>query len=228
MHLDYLLNLIRDNISAVLVSEYSIFQDFTDDQTRLKVIADGLFTHIGGIVIGMVIGLFFLVPDIAYFFLATNILTIGLFITSSAKEPLPHKEELLWKRAIRHLYIYHSESGIGLSNFSFLSEDSADGELITGGLTGISVLINEMTKRDGNLKAIQQQNANIIFHKGTIITAALISNSDLKILHSKLELLITQFEELFTVYLEPFIGNVSVFEPSRVLVRKIFTEPINM
>ncbi|MHA1340535.1 MAG: MFS transporter [Promethearchaeota archaeon] len=217
--------LVAITYPAMLVSEYSIFHDFSNQDIRLKLIADGLFTHVGGIFVGILVGLFFENPDISYFFLATNLMTIGLFITSNAVEPLPNKEERLWKESIRHLYIYHTDSGLGICDFSFKVEEKVDEELVTGGLTGISSLISEMTKRDGKLTAIQQENANILFKASKYITAALISDLNLQILHQKLDALVKDFEDFFSIYLEKFNGDVSKFAPAQSLVARHFIPP---
>ncbi|HMF32936.1 MAG TPA: hypothetical protein VKK79_16050, partial [Candidatus Lokiarchaeia archaeon] len=162
-------------------------------------------------------------PDISYYLLVTNLLLVGLFITSTAIEPLPSKEELSWKDVLQQVYIYYNLSGVGLYEYSFRPEEvRADENLVTGGLTGISSLIAEMTKRDGNLTAIRQQNANILFHTGAWVTVALLAEKDLKILHAKIEELTREFEEFFAPYLTNFSGNVVVFAPTETLLRRVF------
>jgi MFS family permease len=215
--------LIGVSYPAMLGSEYLIFQELSSDSTRLQTFAHGMFIHVLGIAIGVTIGLLTQTPDIAYYLLVTNLLLIGLFITSTAIEPLPNKEELSWRDALQQVYIYYTISGVGLYEYSFRpGEERADENLVTGGLTGISSLIAEMTKRDGNLTAIRQQNANILFHTGRWVTVALLAENDLKILHSKIETITNEFEEFFEPYLVNFSGNVEVFAPTETLLRRVF------
>ncbi len=212
---------------SMLVSEYLIFQELSDDKTRLHTFAWGMFVHVGGIALGLIIGLIIPNLDIPYYLFITNLLTVGLFITSTAIEPLPSKEELAWKDALRHVYIYFTESGIGLYEFTFRpGESRADEELVTGGLRGITGLIAEMTKRDGKLTAIKQQNGDILFHTAKWVTVALLAEKDLKVLHAKAAMLAQEFEEFFAPYLDKFTGNVAVFAPAETLIRRTFKSQV--
>ncbi len=212
---------------SMLVSEYLIFQELSDDNTRLHTFAWGMFVHVGGIALGLIISTAIQTPDISYYLLVTNLLTVGLFITTTAIEPLPNKEELAWQDALRHVYIYYTESGIGLYEYSFRpGESRADEALVTGGLKGITGLIAEMTKRDGNLTAIKQQNGDILFHTAKWVTVALLAEKDLKVLHAKAAVLAQEFEEFFAPYLEKFSGNVAVFAPAETLIRRTFKNQV--
>ncbi|OLS15378.1 MAG: hypothetical protein RBG13Loki_1009 [Promethearchaeota archaeon CR_4] len=207
---------------AILVSQFAIFPELSDDILRLRIIAWCLFLHVTGIAAGLVISALFDTPDMAYFFLATNFLTIGLLVTSNARETLPDKEELLWPKVIRHLYIYHSQSGTGIYDTSFEGSSSPHHSLVTGGLAGISRLIGEVTRRDGHLTSIQQQDATILFNSGQYITAALVVEKTLNTLHVKLKDLVTEFEDLFQEYLRDFTRDVVKYTPTESLVRRIF------
>ncbi len=207
---------------AILVSEFAIFHELSDDVNRARVIAGCLCIHVTGFAIGLIIGLLFDTPNLAYFFLATNFLTVGLLITSTARETLPSKEELLWPKVLRHLYIYHSGSGTGIYDISFETSNALHYALVTGGLKGIASMITELTRRDGHLTSIQQQNASILFDSGKHVTAALVAEKDLTILHTKLKELVSEFEDLFSVYLRDFVGEIDMFAPVESLVRRIF------
>ncbi len=83
-------------------------------------------------------------------------------------------------------------------------------------------MITEMTRRDGHLTSIQQQDASILFFSGQHVTAALVAEKVLNILQAKLEELVTEFEDLFHVYLRDFAGRVEMYAPTESLVRRIF------
>nr|MDO8113842.1 hypothetical protein [Candidatus Sigynarchaeota archaeon] len=129
---------------AILVSEFAVFHDLSDDVNRKQVVAGILCIHVTGVAAGLMIGIIFDTPNMAYFFLATNLLTICLLVTSSARETLPNKEELLWPKMLRQLYIYHSITGTGLYDLSFENKPSVDDAVITGGLASITSLISEV------------------------------------------------------------------------------------
>ncbi|MEX2681321.1 MAG: hypothetical protein Q6373_006955 [Candidatus Sigynarchaeota archaeon] len=207
---------------AILVSEFAIFHDLSDDGNRKQVVAGILCIHVTGVAAGLTIGMIFDTPNMAYFFLATNLLTICLLVTSSARETLPNKEELLWPKMLRHLYIYHSKTGTGLYDLSFENKPSIDDAVITGGLASITSLISEVTKRDSTLTSIQQQDATILFFSGRHVTAALVVEKPLDILRDKIKDIVIQFEDLFNMYLQNFVGEVQMFAPAEFLARKIF------
>ncbi len=207
---------------TLLVSEFALFQELSVEDNRLRVIATCLLLHVTGFAAGLFLGVLFDTPNLAYFFLATNFLTIGLLIASTARETLPNKEESLWPKVLRHLYIYHSAAGTSIFDLSFEASHSPHFSLVTGGLTGISSLIREFTLRGGHLKSIQQQDATILFFSGQHVTAALIAEKELNILHSKLRELVNEFESFFQVYLRAFTGDVKMYAPTESLVKRIF------
>ncbi|GAB4330831.1 MAG: hypothetical protein Kow0069_38440 [Promethearchaeota archaeon] len=214
--------LVGASYSSVLVAEYSLFQDFSNDATRVRTVAVGLCVHVAGVSAGVMLGFLFANPGLSYFLLATNAMTAGLFVSSTAKEPLPDPEELLWRRSLRHLFVYVTDSGIGLVDYSFVEEEAAAADLVTGGLTGVSALISEVTRRDGSLTAIRQEDATILFRRGRHVTVALIAGRELKTLHEKLARFVDEFEEFFADLLVGFTGDVAAFAPGKVLVERAF------
>ncbi|MHA1279047.1 MAG: hypothetical protein ACTSQ8_17780 [Candidatus Helarchaeota archaeon] len=155
--------------------------------------------------------------DILIIISSTLVITgIGLYTLK-----IPPNAELEWHRKIIALLIMHAESGICLYDYAFNATMEAS-NLITGGLIGISSLIQEMTQSETKLKIIKQEKASILLEHGTYIIGALISSEDLQIIRKKLKYLIDKFENLFQEQLHNWIGEVSLFQPARALVQEAF------
>nr|MDO8108923.1 hypothetical protein [Candidatus Sigynarchaeota archaeon] len=78
------------------------------------------------------------------------------------------------------------------------------------------------TRRESKLTSIQQQDATILFFSGRHVTAALVVEKPLDILRAKIKDLVIQFEDLFSMYLQNFVGEVQMFAPAEILARRIF------
>ncbi|NVM31258.1 MAG: hypothetical protein HWN65_20640 [Candidatus Helarchaeota archaeon] len=130
--------------------------------------------------------------------------------------------EFGWKDKLKELFII-APSGATLFHYSFIKEArSRDPDLITSGLTGVKGILGEMVQSKKTLKVVDHQDVKIIFEYGAHATLALIAQENLRILHSKLATLSTQFENLFQDVLSHWVGETEVFLPSKHLIEEIF------
>ena len=149
---------------------------------------------------------------------------IGIILFAIGFWSIPSIKELDWREKMRHLYII-MEGGANIYDQSFIEEGKtfeSESDLIAGGLSGITNLIQEMTKSAERVEVIKQKDLRILIKYGQFVTAALIAEDDLEILHSKLKSLVEDFESLFQYILPEWKGDLEVFSPVKVMVEKIF------
>ncbi len=134
---------------------------------------------------------------------------------------LPVLKELEWRGQLKHLYLI-MKSGICIYDQSYAGDGTVDSNLVAGGITGITALIQEMTSSKGKLEVIHQEGVNILLHPGTYTTGVLVAGADLQILHRKLSAFVTEGESLFQYELPSWQGKLEVFAPLRVLAERHF------
>ncbi|MFX1452727.1 MAG: hypothetical protein ACFFCM_17955 [Promethearchaeota archaeon] len=153
--------------------------------------------------------------------LGHTIYVFGLAFFAIGFWGLPSLKELEWREKVRHLYLIN-EGGASLYDQSFVTEETLQSDLIAGSISGISSLIQELTKSKERVETIKQKDLKILLKYGKYVTAALIAEEDLEILHSKLKILINEFETLFQYILPKWKGDLEVFSPVKVMVERIF------
>ena len=94
--------------------------------------------------------------------------------------------------------------------------------MVAGGLTGVNVLIQEVTRTASNLKIIEQEDMTIMIEHGRFISVALITEENLITLRNKLKESVKEVEEFFKEELENFRGNITPFSKISKFVDKIF------
>ncbi len=184
----------------------------------------GLFFGLGwglGLASGIALGIFMIPYD---FLFASFILA---FITSSTylvilytRETLPPKKERQWFSKLQQLYVIN-EAGINLFNYPFIPQKK-DALLVSGGISGLCSLVQELTMSKSELKVIKQENATILLNHGGFVTSALIVTEDLKVLHRKLDAFTQEFEKFFREFFKNWIGDTTIFTPGKVIVERIF------
>jgi hypothetical protein len=123
---------------------------------------------------------------------------------------------------IESIFIFKMDSGICIFEHYIKRSEGEDSQLITGGLSGIASLIEEITKRKTKLKEIKQEDMNIILDYGQKIGAAMISHENLGVLKTKLKDFIVKFEAQYTNELDNWDGNIAVFNSCLNLVYQEF------
>ncbi|MDD1779096.1 MAG: hypothetical protein LUQ65_13095 [Candidatus Helarchaeota archaeon] len=132
--------------------------------------------------------------------------------------------ELHWAQKIHHLYICLADRGICLYDHSFRNEEVLDCSLVTGFISGISSLIQEITNTQKKLKVIDVEDIRIILEYGKKNTlGVLMTEENFKILRVKLGKLLEIFETEFKSELSTFSGRVDIFERTTKFVDRIFT-----
>ena len=74
------------------------------------------------------------------------------------------------------------------------------------------------------LRKIDKEGANLIFTYGKYHITTLITSMDLPVLIKKLDEFSREFEHRFEPSLKSFAGNVGIFEPTKFLIEKYFSQ----
>ncbi len=114
------------------------------------------------------------------------------------KESLPPAEEINWRDEIIHLYVISSESVI-TSDYSFAETTITDSDLLSEGISGITILLKEIVGSDVQLKIIYHKDKKLLFEYDTDqqFLVALLVNKNLNILLTKLKKLTNQIHSVF-------------------------------
>lgn len=130
--------------------------------------------------------------------------------------------ELEWPKKIRHLYLIYQEKGIALYDHSFMKEKLVDSQLMAGGISGVAILLQELTQSKRRLKIIDLEDLKILMEYGEYIMGALITEENYGILRKKLSKLVSAFENQYIEYLSNFTGSTSEFETADWLIEQVF------
>ncbi|MFX1451536.1 MAG: hypothetical protein ACFFCM_11875, partial [Promethearchaeota archaeon] len=134
---------------------------------------------------------------------------------------LKTESELNWRKRIHHIYII-IPSGVCLFDHSFKGEKEIEPQFVSGGITGISGLIQELTHSKTKIKIVEQEEMTILLEHGKYISVALITEENLVTLRQKLIELIENIEDFFQEELENFQGDLKVFTKIGKFVQRIF------
>ncbi|MFX1298349.1 MAG: hypothetical protein ACFFD2_26275, partial [Promethearchaeota archaeon] len=134
---------------------------------------------------------------------------------------LQAESEKNWQKRIQHLYLF-MPNGVCIHDQPFKSEINLDRQLVSTGLTGISMFIQELTKKMTKVKIVEQEDVTILFDHGKYISGALITEENLITLRTKLKQLIQEVESFYQKDLENFVGNLDKFSNMGKLVQNIF------
>ncbi len=130
--------------------------------------------------------------------------------------------EFDWPRKLKDLYLINN-NGINLYHYSFSKRESLmDPDLISAGLSGMKDLIAEIIKSEDRLKTVDHQDLKLILEYGEYVTIALIVSENLRIYHSKLTILMEQFEKSFQDILSHWSGDIEVFIPAQQMIQQVF------
>ncbi|NVM55296.1 MAG: hypothetical protein HWN66_16435 [Candidatus Helarchaeota archaeon] len=131
--------------------------------------------------------------------------------------------ELEWPDKIDHLFIIYSVKGINLYEYSFTEKKLAESDLIAGSISGITGLLQEITKSKRKLKLMDQEDIKIILEYGTYVMGALVTQENFGILRKKLQKLVRLFELKYKDHLKQFSGLVNEYESSQELIEYVFS-----
>jgi hypothetical protein len=149
-----------------------------------------------------------------------SIFLISLVFLAIALLNLPSLNEFGWEKTLGALYIL-LPNGACIYTFNFKQIKAIDPQLLGSGLTGIVMMVQEMTKSKQRLEFIKQQWKNLYVEYGRHVTVALLGEEHLKIISEKLEQFVGEFERLFSD-MGHWEYSTEEFKITNMLVRNIF------
>ncbi|NVM03863.1 MAG: hypothetical protein HWN67_16145 [Candidatus Helarchaeota archaeon] len=142
-------------------------------------------------------------------------------IEEMQRTDLQTESELNWRKRIHYIYLI-LPNGTCIFDHSFKVEKDIEPHLVAGGLTGISMLIQEVTKDKTKIKIVEQEEMTILLEHGKYLSVALITEENLMTLRNKLAKLIQEVENFYQEELEAYSGDISVFPKISRFIQMIF------
>ncbi|NHI94589.1 MAG: MFS transporter [Candidatus Lokiarchaeota archaeon] len=148
---------------------------------------------------------------------------VSLIPYISMKESLPPAEEMEWAKDLIHLYVI-KDNGVLMSDYSFVEKELVDHDLFSGGISGITTILQEMVDSQQKLKVIDHEDKKLLFEYGEQFSIILVAKKDLKILRTKLKKLTEQIQTVFWETIASWDGDLELFKPIKTLIRNYFVE----
>ncbi|MFX0140814.1 MAG: tetratricopeptide repeat protein, partial [Candidatus Hodarchaeota archaeon] len=142
-------------------------------------------------------------------------------IEEMQRTDLQTESEINWQKRIHHIYLF-MPNGTCIYDHPFKLEEEIEPQLVAGGLTGISGLIQEITKNKTKIKIVEQEEMTILLEYGKYLNIALITEENLITLRNKLIKLVQEVEDFFQEELESYSGNLTPFLKAGKFIQKIF------
>lgn len=139
------------------------------------------------------------------------------------KDSLPPAEEMDWPNQVVQLYVI-TDGGIMMTHYAFKSKVTFDLDLFSGGISGVTTILQEMIESDQKLKVIDHEDKKLLFEYGDRFVVTLIARKDLRIIRSKLKILSEEIQNVFWEILEDWNGDLDVFKPINTLIKNLFEE----
>ncbi len=161
-------------------------------------------------------------------FIGDILIIIGISLISLLFIGLPSLTEFEWPKKMKKIYVMH-KSGKYISDYNFQENLTGTEEykdlpkLITGGLTGINKLIDEIVHSKEGLKIMDHKDVKIIFQYGTYLIAVIIVDEALDIYKTKLKKMIDYLEMLYETYLPTWDGDLTQFLIIKPIIKRFFT-----
>ncbi len=104
-----------------------------------------------------------------------------------------------WKKYLEELYIIEPTSGTCLYHKDFVQDLSSDQseKMFSSGIIGIVKLVQEFTKSQKDVDAIDEVSRKILLERGKNVTVSFVARQDLAILRYYLRICLTEFEFYF-------------------------------
>ena len=161
--------------------------------------------------------------DMLIIIMVIGISEISLLPYLSMKESLPPAEEMEWSKQIIHLYVI-KDNGVLMSDYSFVEKESVDHDLFSGGISGITTILQEMVDSNQKLKVIDHEDKKLLFEYGEQFSVILIAQKELNVLKTKLKNLTEQIQVVFWETIATWNGDLEVFKPIKTLIRNYFID----
>ncbi|MHA1783968.1 MAG: hypothetical protein ACTSVE_02100 [Candidatus Helarchaeota archaeon] len=161
--------------------------------------------------------------DIMIIIIVISISELSLIPYISMKESLPPSEEIEWAKDILHIYVI-KDSGVMISDYSFTDEEDVDTDLFSGGISGISSILQEMIDSEQRIKVIDHEDKKLLFEHSKQFSIVLVAKKDLNIYHVKLKRLADEIQSIFWETISTWNGDLEIFNPLKTMIRNHFVE----
>jgi hypothetical protein len=169
-----------------------------------------------------------IIKGTSYFLMAVVLFRLPLFF------------EVQWETSLLDIIIIFKDSGLPLASMNLKSVSSPTptsipteeiklpsnselpDELIASGMSGITMMLREISKSKENLQLIDHGDIKIMLEYGTYILIALSVKEELRIYRDKLIHLRSTIEELFAKALVDWNGDLEKFSPIETLIKNEF------
>jgi hypothetical protein len=213
--------------ASYVVIECTVWSDLAQDKMGKFNGYGWSSVGIGG-ALGFIVGLSFTIPmffpyvDILVIFSIIMICIISFVPFVSMKDSLPPAEEMDWSQKIIAVYVINN-SGIVMVEYAF-TEEKFDSNLFSGGITGISSILQEMIDSKQKLKIIDHEDKKLLFEYSENFFTVLIVKENLKILRNKLKTLTEDIHKVYHETISEWSGNVEILKPMETLIKNQFSE----
>jgi hypothetical protein len=132
--------------------------------------------------------------------------------------------ELSWQEKIENIYILN-KGGINLYSKSFTDESVAiDDHFITGALSSINIMLNELLNtKENKISIIKKRNKIVAIFSSENVIGVLVSKEELEFFKHNLKKLVLKVELLYKNLLINWTGEKNKFYPIEDIVGDIFS-----
>ena len=176
---------------ALLALGYLFTTDIILETFGLEIRLFGSFLQLGGILF------------LSYFFLK-----------------LPPFGEFDWADKIEDIFLMDN-AGICLFHKSFSGTELVDENLISGAISSINMMLQELTKDEG-ISTIKKKGKSVIVCPSKLVKGVIFSKEDLDHIKSNLNIFVEKSETMFRSILQDFDGDITVFKPLEGVASDMF------
>lgn len=131
--------------------------------------------------------------------------------------------EFEWRDKIENIYIIN-KGGLNLYSKSYIEDKKdVDDHYISGVLSSINIMLNElMNAKDNKISIIEKKNKIVTIFSGEYIIGVLVSTKELDYFKHNLKRLIIRIESLYKNLLVNWDGDRAKFSPLKDIINDIF------
>ncbi len=132
--------------------------------------------------------------------------------------------EFDWQDKIENIYILNRE-GINLYSKSYLEErKTIDDHFISGALSSINIMLNElMNTKENKISIIKKKNKIVTIYASVYIIGVIVSTDELEFFKHNLKRLVLKIEKLYRNLLINWSGDLTKFSPVKDIVTDLFS-----